>query len=780
MNVFSQPDIEENGRGKGLRLAALDANPARGRTEEEPAAGQIDIRQIAVVVWRRKWLIAAVFICFQVLAFLATTQMPPRFAATATVLLTPDRLKVVDIEEVLSRDAQNESLQNQVEILRSTSLLSQVARSLGLAGVPEFNPVGPTSAPWLTEAIAEARTAITSTLLDLGILSPAAPARPPAEEIADDTGAAPSEPDWLAHVAALRAGLKIVPIPNSLVLRISYTSTDPELSARVANAIVDQLIVDQLDAQLQATKSATEWLTGQVQNLQERLRDAENAVETMRTELARAAGQSSDITRQQLEAQVAALATARSQRVALEARHERVKSAIAEGDDFGEISEFRASAIMEAYRARGAELRDQAVDIRAIGRLDDPLLRSIDVRLQSLERSTQLEARRIAEALRNDVAAAYEEEQKLAAQVRELEQKSFRQARGELRLRELEREAQASRQLYENFLARLNETSAQETLQGASARLLTPAEVPGGADTTLPDRILLAGGALGLLVGCGLVMLFEQLNNTFRSITELESQVGYPVLASLPRIGARTRRASVLRHLKEKPSGSLAEAVRNLRTSILRSDAGAAPRVVMFTSSVPREGKSTTAYLVALTSQQMGRSAIVVECDFRLSSLADLSGLRGKRPGLLSVLEGRADLDEAIAQDPETGLSVLAVRPKEAQGQVNAADILMSRRFANLVSTLRGRYELVVLDTPPALLVTDARIVSSLADAVVFAVRWDHTPRGAVKEGLRELSSLEAPVAGVFFTMVYESRAARGGFDGYGYYRGRYRGYYTS
>ena len=239
-------------------------------------------------------------------------------------------------------------------------------------------------------------------------------------------------------------------------------------------------------------------------------------------------------------------------------------------------------------------------------------------------------------------------------------------------------------------------------------------------------------------------------------------------------------RTKLLEHLRRRPNSALAEAIRNLRTSILFSNVDRPPKVVMFTSTVPREGKSTTAVLIAQTSEQMGRSGIVVECDLRLPTLGQLFGKQENGPGLLAVLEGTADLDAAICRDQETGLHLLMVQPGDQGIQLNAADILMSRRFGALIDTLRHRYELVVLDTPPTLLVTDARVVTSLVDAVIYVVRWDHTPSGAVKEGLRELTSVNAPIAGMVMTMVREERAVQAGLDAYGYYRGQYKDYYSS
>jgi Mrp family chromosome partitioning ATPase len=175
----------------------------------------------------------------------------------------------------------------------------------------------------------------------------------------------------------------------------------------------------------------------------------------------------------------------------------------------------------------------------------------------------------------------------------------------------------------------------------------------------------------------------------------------------------------------------------------------------------------------------MGKSAVIVDCDLRLPALADLLGGKNEGPGLLSAVEGTATLDEAIAHDEETGLHVLMTKPSEPRSNVNAADILSSQRFDDLIDELKATYDLVILDTPPTLAVADPRILSSHADVVVYVVRWDHTPRGAVQEGLKELRTINAPVGGVVLSMVNEAKAARYAYEGYSTYRGRYRNYYV-
>ena len=183
--------------------------------------------------------------------------------------------------------------------------------------------------------------------------------------------------------------------------------------------------------------------------------------------------------------------------------------------------------------------------------------------------------------------------------------------------------------------------------------------------------------------------------------------------------------------------------------------------------------------MLALTSQQMGKSAIIVDCDLRMPALSKALNIEKDHLGLLSVIDGSVSLDDAVHVEPTTGLHILMARSSERALNINASDVLASNRFRVLLDYLTRTYDIVILDAPPTLVVTDARILASMADAVVYAVRWDHTPRDAVLEGLRELGAADTKLTGVVMTMVNERKASRYSYDGYSYHRGRYRDYYA-
>ncbi len=761
------------------QMQTLDKAPAEKvhvlQAASEAAEAIVDLRGILLTIWHRKWIIVICAFISAVLAMLVVAQFEPRYKASAKVMFDIQKTNVVDLQQVLvDQEFSKDTLQNEIEVLRSTKLIQRVIADLDLAKNPEFNP---NLVPPRETALDRLRATfsmppeIVRFMRSTGLKQPLPP--PPDEVEA-------KRRELLSIVGNVQNGLALAPVRGSRVIRISFTASDPRVAARIVNSMADQYIVDQLDAKLDTARAATDWLSDRVAMLQDRVETAENAVEAARTRLAVEGGQGIEITNQQLETLNGSLALARNELAARSAQFARLSDAVAAGLDMGAVPEFRNSSLIQSFRQNRSELEARLLRLRASVPEGHPSIQRLDEQLGEVQRNIDEEAERIVAALSIELQSAKSQESSLVAEVRALETKALSQSSAYVELRQLEREANASRTLYENFLSRQQETSAQEDLQNADARVLSPAEPPLYPQSERKRLIVIASTVLGTFAGLCLIFLLERLNNTFRAPTHISELTGLGVLATVPGVGSRMKRSSVIGNLRDKPNGALAESVRNLRTSILFSNLDDPPKVVMFTSSVPREGKSTTSMMMAMTSRQMGKSAIIVDCDLRMPALAKLLEAGDTQPGLLSVMEGSAEVKDAVFVEQESGLHVLMAKANERPAQINPADILASQKFKSLIAALSEHYDLVILDTPPTLVVTDARIVSQIADAVVYAVRWDHTPRGAVIEGLSELKSVDAPMTGVVLTMVNEARAGKYAYDGYSYYKGRYRDYYEA
>ncbi|NNU79061.1 AAA family ATPase [Halovulum dunhuangense] len=326
-------------------------------------------------------------------------------------------------------------------------------------------------------------------------------------------------------------------------------------------------------------------------------------------------------------------------------------------------------------------------------------------------------------------------------------------------LAQLDREADATGLLYESFLTRLKETAIQTGAHQPDARILSPAVAPPSPHSPRPALILLLGLILGAGAGAIWVLAREEWSARLRTAEEAERVTGLPVLASLPELGERHR--DPLHHAIQRPDAPLAAAVRSLRGSILLSNLDRPPRVILVTSSVAGEGKTTHALLLAQMLAAWGKSVLLIEADTRRAGILGRLGLPRQR-GLLSVLAGLCPLDEALVAPAGLSFSIL---PGEATS-ANAADILATGRFRDFLKKMRDTYDHVVIDTPPVLDTADARVLAPAADAVIYAARWNRTTRAQLRRGLAQFRNYGLPVTGIALTRIAprHARALHGGY----------------
>ncbi len=351
----------------------------------------------------------------------------------------------------------------------------------------------------------------------------------------------------------------------------------------------------------------------------------------------------------------------------------------------------------------------------------------------------------------SQLASLRQMEQTLSAQL-------DRQSEDMVTMGQLRLEAEASRAIYEHFLARLKETSVQRGVQTADARLLTAAEVP--ADPATPQPLLAGAlaGLLGLFAMMAHSLFREATAETLRTCDILEEATGYPVIGQIPRLRG-LKEGGLADYICKRPGSHAAEAMRHLRTSLFLGSQNP-PGVVLVTSSAANEGKSSLSRAMAHSLAGLGKSVLLIEADIRRRPLRRMRR-NPDRPGLLSVLDGKASLGKAVFKDEALGISIL---PGEI-AQTNTADVLSSRQMDSLIKTARQNYDVIVVDTPPVLAVPDTRLIGRSADAVLFAVAWDRTRKTQVRQALKSLEAMKIPVGGLVMTQIDTAAARRYGLN---------------
>ena len=729
--------------------------------QNEQDAG-LNLRNVLLVVRRRKALIATVTVLGLVFATFVVSNITPMFTATADVMIQTEGPSVVDFQAVAAGvGTDSVAVASQVQILMSRKLIEKLIEEAGLLEDPEFNP-------WRRER----RPGLLSQLLGmlpeswgqaLGLASPVAEPRDAADQLALEMGTVAD---------AVLARLQVLPVRSTYVIELSFTSVDPAKAARIVNQLANLYIVDQLEAKFEATEQANAWLSTRLEDLRAQVVEAEGLVSTYRINANLGSENSQSLIEQQLTQANAQLTLAASDRAAAEARYQQVQ-ALLQQQGSNSVAEVLSSPLIQSLREREAEAKRTLAELSTRYGERHPDIINAKAEIADLQATISGEVEKIIQNLANEVAVARARERSIEQTVNQLNER-FNTERGDtVRLRELEREADATRQLYDTMLARFKETSEQENIQQPDARLISDAVEPRSPSRPKKDVIILAAGIFSFVLGVGLAFLLEQLNRGFRSLDQARQFLGMPGLVEVPLVrGGRPKLPQDL--VMAAPTSAYAEAIRSTQTALALANVDDPPRVVAIVSSVPEEGKSALSASLARLAAQGGRRVVLVDCDLRRPQHHRMLGAR-RSPGLTEVLAGTATLDEVLIADDKSPIQVVT-----SGGEVPSPhDILQSQRMKALIADLRGRYDLVILDTPAILAVADGLIVANMADAALMVVRWEKTPREVAATAVRSLRSVGTKLMGLALSQVDQKVQARYGYSSYGYYYGRYKSYYS-
>lgn len=726
---------------------------------------EIDLRDLLKTLWRRKMVVVSTVVLITVITALTVLQLTPRYTASAQIMLETRQSKVVDIESVLSGiSPEMATVLSEVEVIGSTSLIRRVVEKLHLVQDPEFNGTLK-EAPWYADYLKLETYFPRDLLVTMGLKALDA-------ELSDEELREKAQVDV---VYGVKKNLGVTPVRRSLVITVSFVSENPRKAALIANTISDNYIIDQLEAKFEATRRATAWLNDRLQSLREKVQQTEAAVETYRDRMVGQIGQSTNLTVQQVSELNSQLILARAARAEAGARLDQIERLLNANENLNSAAEVLNSPLIHRLRDQEAQVLRKVSELESRYGERHPRMIKAKAELRDLRLSIEREVKKIAQSLRNEVQVARVRERTLDQNLAQLEEKRGRQGRAEIRLRELEREAQANRLLYENFLSRFKETTEQENLQQADARIISKAEIP--TKPTYPKKTLTVALAMvgSLFLGVVLVFVLEKLDNSFRSAEQVEKITGVPAIGMIPLATGMLGRKKLTRLLIDKPTSALSEAVRSLRTSLLLSNVDNPPRVIGVTSTVPEEGKSTLAIWLTQTAARSGQKALLIDCDLRRPRIHKNFDM-DNRLSLIELLAEGCSAQDVIQKDEASGAYVLPAKDSPA----NALDLLSSKNMARLIQSLRPHFDLIVLDTPPLLAVSDSKVTGILTDKVIYAVKWDSTPRELIRTGLRAAADAKLDLAGIVLTQVNVKKHVRYGYGDHGYYYGKYKNYYTS
>ncbi len=696
----------------------------------------VELRALARAVWRGRWLMAACMIGAGLLAFALVSQIRPTFEATAKVMLDPRKAQIMTGEEVVQDlDLSEQVVNGEAAVLRSNVLIERVVAEIGPRRVDADGEIG-------VDAEQAAR------------LSASVDA-PDARSTADDR--AMQGLVWL-----IRRDLTVFAEGDSYVISIRARNHDPDLAASIPNALARAYIEAQIDDRRTTTTGATAWLEERVAELRGEVEAAEAAVAEARARGLTSEGGTVETVRQQLADLNGRLVAARADRVATEAQIGQLETVLAAGG-LSDVAEIVSSPLVEQLALERLALTRQ--DGQWAERYDEthPERQRIARELEGLEADLAREVERIIARRRNEAEVARAREESLRQGIADLESRILSISRGEQGLRQLEREAEAKRQTYAALLSRLTQTRTQEQLQQPDAKLIERAGVPGVPSAPRPKLMAALGATGGLALGLGLIFFREMTSQTFRAARELESASGLPVLGTVP-LQPATGLMAATEALRDAPYSLYAERIRHLRTALLMREGHDGARAVAVLSAAPGEGKTTTTLALAQMSVLAGKSVVVVDADLRRSSMQEAFAW-DMDEDFADFVRGDCPLDRAIYTDPDFGFDFLAARGPHP----DVADRLSTGWLADVVGELKRVYDVVLIDAPALLAVSDGLVLAQVVDTRLFLVRWDDTPRKAVAEALAALEEMSLEVSGAALTMVDPARSPDPETQGYAY-----------
>src|SRR5580704_17792178 len=700
------------------RLPAIDLSP------REP-----HLYDYLLILRKHQWLILSFFLTVVTIVSVATFRMRPVYVAKATIEIDRENSNILPFQGTDPYDYMTD-LENYIEtqsrILASETLALQTVRNSGLAAHPDFSGGGPISEAIATGSLANQK-------------------KPP-------------------EIGAFLGSLSVKRIPNSRLLEVSFESTDPQLAARSLNSHLANYIEQNYRSKYDATTQASKWLAGQLDELRVKVEKSENArIEYERQNQIWSVDDKSNITTQRLSDLNKELTDAQTESLKREALYE-----FAESGDLDGVPELRDNAVLQDMQKKRSDLSVQYTESVNQYGPNFPKVQRLQAQIKEVDDQMIRERKGIIIQLKNDYREAKQREELLSKALDQQKTDTNLMSEKLVQYNILKRDAESNKALYDGLLTKLKEAGIARGLQSSNIRIVDPAMVPSTPARPAKARNIALAFLVGLVGGVGLALLREYLDNTVKTPDDVEKLARLPSLAVVPTFGdsgGSNKRSKFLKgaysngHEKRielvaqhLPKSQMSEAFRALRTALLLSRADKPPQVILVTSALPREGKTTAAANLAVTLAQLGDKTVLVDADLRKPGVGRLLNLgSGKYAGLSSYLAGVSTLD--LVTVPHPAIPNLAAIPTGPLPP-NPADLLSSHKMSDAIAELRTKFKFVVIDSPPVMAATDAVILSVQTDGVLLVVRSGETPKEAFTRTRDLLVSVKCHILGVVLNAV--------------------------
>lgn len=701
---------------------------------------------------RYKWGILMVVIAVGMLAAMYASSLRPIYRATATVMLEMGKPKIVSPQEMF--EAYNGTTRDyfltQFEIIKSRELAERLVRVMQLTKHPEYDPRQVAKA-WYADWVPVQ-------------FLPSASVKGPSEEGLEES-----------VVAQVMGQFSLQPVRNTQLVKLSFDSHDPVLAERVPNTLAMIYIISDLEARGDTTRRSMSFLKDQAEELRQKLNESERALQAFREQekIVVTKGVSVSGAIRQLEELETSLDDARKKRLDAEALYNQVnvarqsRSAVA----LESLSVVQNNPVMARFKEAEAEAERRVSEASKRYGPEHPKMVAAQSDLKAVQENVRRQVSTVVDSALKDFEVAKANEASLARALARAKAESQDYNRKEFTLARFEREVASNRQLYDLFTQRAKETNTGD-VPSAIARVIDVAKLPKSPSGPNKRNIIGVAMLVALAVAVSIALLLEQLDVTVKTSHEIESKLEVKAVGVLPRMRLAPG-VPIERLFIDENHGPFAEGIRSIRSDLLLSGIDSPQKVVLLTSSLPEEGKTTVACNLAFAFSQI-KKTLLVEADMRRPKIARVLGADEHRAGLSELVAGSASLDTCVYPAENSNLWVL----QSGRVPLNPLELISSHRFAEVMETLKKAFDVIVIDSPPLQLVSDALVLSQYATSVVYVVKADSTPYPLARHGLTQMKRVsESALVGVGAVLnqldIDKANKYYGEYRGYGgrYYR---------
>ncbi len=736
----------------------------------------IDVEAVFSIV-RRQWIVvAACMAAGLLLGIVYLLSAVPLYTSQVSVLIDRNNKQFADQLTLGGGVMDDEgSVLSQVELLKSQTIALSVVDKLKLVDDPQFNASFKSLYKTLYRTV-------------IGIVNVS-------EWFSSDEKGADVDLEQrkLDAAAGVRSNIAVTRVGRSYVLTVEYVSPFPDLSARVANAIGEAYLEDSLNSKYDATRRASNWLLERIAELRQQALDTDLAVQKFKSANGLVTAGNQLVSDQQLAELNSALIVAQSDVAKSQAKLQRIEEIIASGQTDAIVTDVLDSSISNELRTK--YLNASKLEAQISAKLGPRHVQAVRLRAEMEEYKRLMfdELNRIAQSYRSEVEVAQAREKTLAASVADATGVSASANETMVQLRELEREAETYRNLYQTFLQRYQEAVQQQSFPLTDARIITRAAV--ATRPSHPKKIVVLAGflALGLFAGASIGAVREFRDRFFRVGDQIRSTLGLEFLGTAPLMAnddnsrylsepgndprAVAKFGPIYDYVVDHPLSSFAETLRNSKIAVDLACAAKKTKVIGIVSTLPGEGKSTIAVNFAELLAAQGARTTLIDADLRNPG-ATRALAQHAQSGILEAILGSQDLDRLCLVNPRTGLRFLPAVIK--QRVPHSSELLNSPGMKAILSRLSESNDYIIVDLPPLAPVVDARAFAGMVDAFLLVVEWGKVSRRLVRQSVEADSYLFNKCVGVILNKVDQGKQKL--YQKYGsseYYYRSYSKYYN-